>query len=113
MKLLRHRIRKALAFGLPGSIIALTLLAAPGAVSAAQPPITFELEMFGSCVNGTAADGATINVVWRDSSGTLKASGEAVHPYDNGYFTLCASDSSTALTPGDKLKVTDGTNTRN
>jgi hypothetical protein len=113
MKLPTQRIRKAFAFGLPASIVALTLLAAPAAVSAATLPITFDMDMFGSCVAGNAGDGATIKVVWRNSSGALKLSGNANHPYGGGYFEFCAPNSSTALMPGDKLKVSDGSYARN
>ena len=105
--------RKSFGLGVPGSLLVLTMLGAPSAVNAATPPITFNMDMFGSCVSGSAADGATVNVVWRNSDSELKLQGVADHPYSNDFWQLCATDSSTAVMPGDKIKVSDGSFTRN
>jgi hypothetical protein len=107
-----HVARRRLALVIPMSVLALSMLAIP-TVSAATPPITFEMDMFGPCVAGEAAADATVNVTWRDSAGNLKLQGVAERPYANDFWQLCATDSSTALRPGDKLKVSDGSYTRN
>lgn len=103
--------RRSFALAIPTSLVALSLLNVPAA-SAAQPAITFDMDMFGSCVGGNATNGATVNVTWRDSAGTLKLKGVANHPYSNAYFELCSTDSTTAVMPGDKIKVNDGSFTR-
>jgi hypothetical protein len=104
-----HVYRRAAAVGLTVGLLLLAVM--PAVANAATPPITFNMDMFGRCVSGNAADGATIDVTWRSSNGTLKAEGTADHPYGGGYFELCEGKS-TQLRPGDQIKVSDGSYTR-
>ncbi len=106
----RFPVRRALALGLPAILSAAALTAMPAAATAATPAITFDIQLFDPCMRGSGAADATISVVWRDSNGALKANGTATHPFGGGVWEFCSPGN--AMTPGDKLKVDDGSYTR-
>ena len=92
-----------------GSAVLVASLAAP-AVLGAPPALLFRLDMYSNCVEGSGAQGPTVNVVWRNSNGTLKA--QASTASSNGTWSFCSSDQSIWLAPLDKLNVSDGSSTR-
>ena len=109
-----HRVlnatRRALSVALPVMLSVVALTAMPATASAGTPAITFDIQLFDPCLRGSGAADATISVVWRDSNGALKASGTATHPFSSGVWEFCSPGN--AMTPGDKLKVGDGSYTR-
>ncbi len=97
-----------------GSVVTGTLAATmliPGAVAAAQPGITFNLEMLGDCVSGRAAPNSTVDFTWRASNGTPKGQG-TTDSTTYGHWGYCSTDPEVWLQPGDKIKVSDGSATR-
>lgn len=90
-----------------GALLA-TLL--PGIAVAATRPTTFDLYTRGNCISGRASDRVTMRVVWRSASGTLKMR-EDIRTSGNGYWELCASES-TRVVVGDSIKATIGGNSR-
>ena len=85
-------------------------LLSPAAAVAATAGITFDMTIYGQCVSGRAG-GGHVDVVWRDSSGALKAQGSDMDkPYE--WWEFCPTDEALAVMPGDIIKVSDGINTR-
>jgi hypothetical protein len=109
-----HRVltaaRRALALALPAMLSVVALTAMPATASASTPAITFDVQLFDPCLRGSDAADVTISVVWSDSAGALKANGTATHPFGGGVWEFCSPGN--AMTPGDKLKVSDGSYTR-
>ncbi|MGZ8778251.1 MAG: hypothetical protein ACXWZ5_20660 [Mycobacterium sp.] len=93
------------------ALAAVTGLAVPRAATAVQPPITFDLTMYDPCIIGKAPIG-TINVVWRDSGGGLNAQG-STEAVGIGRWEFCPDGQSGAVMPGDRIKVSQGSYTRN
>lgn len=85
------------------------LVGAPGLTAAANAPITFDLRYGDSCIYGYSTPSDAVTIVWRDSTGGLKAQGTAP---SNGFWAFCAADESTVVRIGDTIKVKDGTYVR-
>jgi len=106
--------RTRAAIGLAGALFLIATGSVTSAVSVAAatpPPITFWMEVYGPCLGGYAGGGTTISVVWRDSAGVLKARGDT-QTADYGQWGFCSGDQAVAVMPGDRVKVSDGTYTR-
>jgi hypothetical protein len=97
--------------GLVGVLAALVLAALlPATAAAATRPITFELNLGGSCISGRVSDRATLKVIWRSSAGVVKVK-ETIRAGSMGYWEACSSPSR-LLKSGDQIKVTVGTTVR-
>ncbi len=96
-----------IAIVIAGSLLVLM----PAAATAATRPITFDLFMDGTCINGRLSDNSPFKVVWRDAAGVLKYK-EADHMAGpTGHWESCASPRR-VLAVGDRIKVTVGTTVR-
>lgn len=96
--------------GTVGALVTAFLLAAliPATAAAAGTPITFSLDVGSSCVGGGASAGASLKLVWKAASGTLKASA-TVQVNSSGRWSYCASEASgKKVRVGDYLKGTVG-----
>jgi hypothetical protein len=89
----------------------LAIVALPTSASAATPSITFSMQIYGPCLGGNAAANTTISIVWRDSTGSLKAKGSTASS-NSGGWTFCPTDTTLAVMPGDRVSVSDGSYTR-
>jgi hypothetical protein len=110
----RHRMRVSswLIAAVSALISGVALVISPASVSAATPQITFDVNLYGSCIDGSSPAGSNVSVVWRSADGTLKDQGAATDFYGNGSWEYCSADSSLALIPGDKIKATEGSYSR-
>src|SRR5688572_18296273 len=97
-----------------GSLLAALMLAAliPGTAAAATRPITFSVSLGQGCVDGRASDNVSLDLVWRNAAGALKARA-TVTTSVNGYWYWCVGEgSANVLRIGDRLKATVGTTVR-
>jgi len=77
----------------------------PALASAAYAPLTLNVYIGDNCIRGRAADHASVNVVLRDSGGTLKSS-QTVTAAANGSFTACSNSQIVEI--ADQIHVNDG-----
>jgi hypothetical protein len=89
----------------------LAIVALPTGASAATPSITFSMQIYGPCLDGYSAANTNISIVWRDSTGSLKAKGSTMST-SYGSWDFCSTDETVAVMPGDKVNVSDGSYTR-
>ncbi len=82
----------------------------PATVGAAQPPIRLSISYGYSCVSGTTASSTTVSVLWRDSTGETKAQGSTE---STNSWSLCSGNDNIVVEIGDKIRVSDGSYTRN
>ena len=100
--------RVTVGIGLGALVIALAL---PSSTLGAQPAITFGINMFANCFDGHGAANATVNITWRSADNTLKKLGSTTSG-TTGSWEFCAAAASTWVAPNDRIKVSDGTNSR-
>lgn len=107
---MRLRLRSLFRAQVLGLAITLLALLAPATVAAASQ-IRFgngESEGLipgGSCIYGSSAAGANVNLTWRNSGGALKEK-TSVLSSTGGHWRYCAAV--TTLVVGDSLKANDG-----
>lgn len=97
-----------------GSLLAALMLAAliPGTAAAATRPITFSLGLGQGCIDGRASDNVSLDLVWRNAAGALKAKATVTTSVE-GFWWFCVGEESAAtLRIGDRLKATVGTTVR-
>ncbi len=92
-------------------VLGVTLLL-PAAVTAAPAQIRFDLELAapGACIGVYSAPNETLSIVWRGADGALKAN---ISGLSEGSVGICPDDDSTFVAPGDRIKATVGSYTRN
>jgi hypothetical protein len=93
------------------SLALAALVLVPGGAAAATPPIRFDMRIYGPCVEGWA-EGVVVSVVWKDSTGGLKAASGPDFQSDGGWWSFCPADQTVAVLPGDRITVSNGTYTR-
>jgi hypothetical protein len=105
---------KALVRGLMPAIAAVLLVAAAfpmTSLAATAAGITFDVDMYSSCIGGAASPNSTLSFVWRDSAGNLKVKG-AVPVSPSGFWSYCSDDPTVWVTHRDAIKVDDGVTLR-
>ncbi|HUR16538.1 MAG TPA: hypothetical protein VMZ33_04590 [Candidatus Limnocylindrales bacterium] len=79
----------------------------PGVVAAATRPVKFDVVMGYSCISGRASDGATVELVWRQTDGTRKARASVPASASGGYWSYCSNDGD-VVAIGDSFFAHDG-----
>src|SRR5688500_2619198 len=77
-----------------------------GVAAAAQQPITFEIYIGDSCVQGKAKANSFLKVIITDRSGVQKGRG-AVETDPDGNWSACMQPGVRPMAPGDKVAVSD------
>src|SRR4051812_35906201 len=98
-----RRVRALLIIGI--GLLALSL--APATASAASPAITFTLQMYDSCIDGSGPANSDVSVVWRSALGALKSKG-ATTSSSFGSWEYCIANDANWIEPGDVIKVVAG-----
>jgi hypothetical protein len=99
----------------PRTLIALVISIAavgalPAAAAAATHPITFSVTMGQQCINGTATDGSTVQLLWKSAAGSRKAFANVVAS-PTGHWSFCSPNMGTIVRTGDRITANDGTST--
>ena len=92
-------------FGATAAGLLLALVTSTGAMAAPRP-ITFDIFIGDLCVSGLAKSNSFLKVLIRDKAGNLKGRG-AVETDPDGNWSACMNQGSAAMSPGDKVDVTD------
>ena len=83
----------------------------PLVAAAATHPITFSVTTGLPCISGTATDGSTVQLLWKDADGTRKAR-TSVIASPSGHWTFCSTRAGSIIEAGDRLNANDGTSAR-
>lgn len=84
----------------------------PTLATAAAAGITFQLDMYTSCIGGSAAPSAVLTFDWRDSTGLRKVK-KSISTSATGTWEYCSRDPDVWVAQNDKIKVSDGSSSRN